>query len=405
MFSALRTGHTWLFLKRGFYFKVLQFKICFIDASELHYLPNNLYNKPLPSAQRNALYLATALSARQHQVTFIQEACAEVSQHGNLSIEPFPLTEDYWRAQDFDAIILINHLEPGLSIAPHKAPETALLLWNFHQPKHLSLLPMAQKEIQRHFDLVMMSNAALAQQFRAHYNTEFNDCTYLPVAITRTLRKRFSNIQSFTDTLPQALTLSFIQRPEQGLAETLDMFETLGQGFENLQLQVLLPAEERPWSSAESALIAHCKTLSNVTVFDPMPQPAYVEQLARSLVLCSPRVHLDPTHYGLLDSLATGNHSIALPCETLASMVESLVTWVDGDPEDTQLIRYTEAMATCLQGWVETPEAMIKQSFNNIATIGTYFTWDLRVWEFESLLFQLKKTLPKTLTDEASAPK
>jgi hypothetical protein len=379
---------------------MLRLKLCFIDASELHYIPNNLYNKPLPSAQRNALYLATALSARQHQITFIQEGCLQASQHENLSIEPFPEQDDYWQIQAFDAIILINHLAPGLNLAPHKPPTTALLLWSFHSPKHLSLKPLESKALQAPFDLVMLSNAVLAQEFKELYGTGC-DCTYFLVAMTRTLRKRFSNLKSFMDVLPKSLTLSFIQRPEQGLEETLYIFETLSQGFENLQLQVLLPAEERPWSKAEAALIQQCEDLDNVTVFSPMPQPAYVEQLARSHVLCSPRAHLDPTHYGILDSLATGNHSVALRCLTLESLGSELTTWVENDPEDTQLVRYTEALAKCLQAWLESPEAMIKQSFDHIATIGTYFTWDLRVWEFESMLFQLKKILPKSSTDAA----
>lgn len=395
MSNALRTGRTLSFLKRGSYFRMLRYKLCFIDASELHYQPNNLYNKPLPLAQRNALYLATALSARQHQVTFIQEGCLNASEHQNLSIEPFPTETDYWRNQAFDAIILINHLEPGLALAAQKPPHTALFLWSFHSPRHLSLLALTEKSIREHFDLVVFSNAVLAQQFREHHNTDFNACTYVLPAITRTLRKRFSNIKSFTDVLPKALTLSFIQRPEQGLEETLDIFETLSQGFENLQLQVLLPAEERPWSTAEAALIAQSERTNNVTVFAPMPQPAYVEQLARSHVLCSPRAHLDHNHYDLLDSLATGNHSIAIASATLESLGADLITWVEKEPEETQLIRYTEALAKRLQAWIQTPEAMIKHSFDNLATIGTYFTWDLRVWEFESLLFQLKKTLPK----------
>lgn len=384
---------------------MLRLNLCFIDASELHYVPNNLYNKPLPTAQRNALYLATALSTRKHQITFIQEGCLQASEHGNLSIEPFPSTVDYWKSQKFDAIILINNLEPGLELVPHKEPTTALLLWSFNPPKHISLLPFEKKEIQAHFDLVMFSNAILAQQFREHYNASLNTITYFPVAITRTLRKRFSNVKSFTDVLPKALTLSFIQRPEQGLEETLDIFETLCKGFKDLHLQVLLPTEERPWSKTEAALIQRCESHDGITVFAPMPQPAYVEQLAQSHVLCSPLAHRESNHYAILDSLAAGNHCISLPSETLESLGPNLVTWVDEAPEDTQLIRYTEALAKNLHAWLETPEAMIKQSFDNLATIGTYFTWDLRVWEFESLLFQVKKTLPKSSADESSALK
>lgn len=382
---------------------MLRFNLCFIDASELHYIPSNLYNKPLPTAQRNALYLATALSTRQHQVTFIQEGCFQSSEHGSLSIVPFPTSTDYWQNQQFDAILLINHLEPGLSLLPYKPQTTALLLWSLHPPKHIGLLPFTQKEVQTACDLVLFSNAVLAQQFREHYKLPFNAATYFPVAITRTLRKRFSHVQSFTNTLPKALTLSFIQRPEQGLEEALDIYDTLCQGFEGLHLQVLLPTEERPWSKAEEALLQRCESHEGITVFAPMPQPAYVEQLMQSHVLCSPKAHREDNHYAILDGLATGNHCLSLPSKTLETLGPNLVTWIDEAPEETQLVRYTEALAKCLQGWLETPEAMIKHSFDNLATIGTYFTWDLRVWEFESLLFQLKKTLPTSPKGEGSA--
>lgn len=368
---------------------MLVFHVAFVETSEIDYTPNSLYTSPLPVAQRNTLYLATALSTRGHQVTIFQAACDNKTTYGNLTIAPLA----HLKGQEtrFNTLVYVDNVGEMTQLPPIEEQDFSTILWSFQAPQHLSLLPFKSKDLHDQVELVLFANPVHRQPFSNLYEFPLERSGYFPVAMTRTLRKRFKNTLDFKSTRPAELTLSFIQRPEQGLQETLDIFETLQQGFKGLQLQVLLPCDERPWSDAEESLIERCKTDPNIRVYRPQNRPAYVEQLMQSHVLCAPAMARDPNNYGLIDALAAGCHCIVFEDPGIATLGKEGLDWVETLPEDSQWVRYTSALAKRLREWDEDPEAMVQDRFRAVAHMGTYFTWDLRVWEFESLLFQLRK--------------
>lgn len=369
---------------------MLQLKIAFVDPSELNYSPNSLYTQALPLAQRNILYLATALSARGHQITLFQAACETPLQQANLRIQPFP---ESWSSQTqaIDVVVHVNTLETLLELSQEASEHPLNILWSFEHPQHLSLLPLSNPALHTHVDLLLFSSPLYKTRFSERYGFPTQHMQIFPVAMTRTLRKRFPHTQALAEQLPEELTLCFIQRPEKGLSETLDMFETLKQGFKDLRLKVLLPAEERPWSTQENALLDRCQADPQIHVFSPLPRPAYVEQLIQSHILCAPALALEPTLYDLLDALAAGCDGVDLQRPELDSLGQDFMSTIAVEPLETQKVRYTQALAERLSAWDANPQEMIKKRFHVMAQMGTFFTWDLRVWEFESLVFQLQK--------------
>lgn len=384
-----KIGHIWLFLKRGFYFSMLTFKIAFIDHTENGYTPNSLYTQALPLAQRNVLYLATALSTRGHEVTLFQAGCQQPQQQANLSIQPLP--EDTSPYLSMDAVVHVNGLDALLPLSLASDEHPVNILWSFEHPQHISLLPLKDQRIHPHVDLLLFSNPAHKTRFIESYAFPAQHLQVFSVAMTRTLRKRFAHTQALADALPSELTLCFIQRPEKGLSETLDMFNILKQGFKHLQLKVLLPTEERPWSEQEKEILSRCEADAQIQVIQPLPRPAYVEQLIQSHVLCAPALMQTPTLYDLLDAIAAGCHGVSFADPALDALGKDVLSLIPAEPQKGQLARYTQALADLLKAWDTTPQDMIKNRFHAMAQMGTYFTWDLRVWEFESLVFQLKK--------------
>ncbi len=369
---------------------MLQLHIAFVDSSELAYAPNSLYTKPLPVAQRNVLYLATALSARGHHITLFQAACDTPLQQANLSVKPLP-EHGLSETQAMDVVVHINSLESLLELSREDAEHPLNILWSFEHPQHLSLLPLKNPALHPHVDLLLFSSPLYKPLINTQYGLPSQHMQVFPVAMTRTLRKRFPHTQAFAEQLPQELTLCFIQRPEKGLSETLDMFETLKQGFKDLRLKVLLPTEERPWSPQENTLLDRCQADPQIQVFSPLPRPAYVEQLIQSHILCAPRLALEPTLYDFLDALAAGCDGVDFQRPELDSLGQDLIRTIPMEPLESQTVRYTQALAERLSAWDANPQEMIKKRFHVMAQMGTFFTWDLRVWEFESLVFQLQK--------------
>ncbi len=371
---------------------MLKLKICVVDYSELAYTPKSMYTQPLPVAQRNALYLTTALNIRHHDIVLMQNGCQTAEVHKGLRLLPVSFDKTFWQEEAFDAVIFLDTVEAGVDIVPLLPAKARSVLWSTKPVEHVSLLGLKSKDHCKLFHKVVTTNTVLEKQLQQEFPLTEDQCTYLSVAMTRTLRKRFPHRQAFLDTLPESLTLSFVQRPEHGLAETLDLLEVLKQGFAELKLQVLLPAVESAWTEAELNLLDTCGKHPDVTVFDPMPQPDYVEQLAKSHVLCSPQAFRDTTGELLIDAIASGTHCVAPLNAGLGTLGQETVYWIDPEPEEDMLRRYAKALADLLHRWVDKPDLMVRHSFGNMATFGTYFTWDLRVWDWESLLFQLCKT-------------
>lgn len=367
---------------------MLNYRICIIEPSDFEYSLKSLYTEALPRRIIEVLYLASALSLRPHQVTLANHRAVSQTEHG---IVFQALSELNWETHDFDIILSVDDLSPAQALRESDS-KTPLILWSQQLSGHLSMLPLKQQARQHYWDAYVFETMDLSQQYLQHYQLQPSHTHYRWPTMIRTLRNRIHNIEDLSKVRSPQLTLAFTASPSQGLAELLQAFALLKQGFSELALWVLLPPGYDPEQKTEAIaqeVLEQARQSDGVTVFEPCPWPDYVNRLLKAHLVCNPRTATNPGGSQIIDALAAGCLVVAEKHPSLQNFTEKYLHSVDSEPAEDYLERYTQKIADLLAIFVNQPEKMSSHSLRQIAYLNTTFTWDLRVWEWESLMFQL----------------
>jgi len=382
---------------------MLNQKICLVDyTSETPYQSNSVYTQRLSRSQLNILYLATALAVRPNQITVLSERESS-SQSQNIIYEPLPLEpERFWLEADFDTVICVDSLQGSQDIKPYLPAKTNLVLWTHLPLEHLAMWPLGQPEMHTHWDAIVCASQFLAQSYINHFKLPVEKMSYFWPATVRTLRKRFTQTAELKQVRNASPTLAFTADPSHGLHHLIEMFTALQQGFADLNLHILLPSdfEEELSDEMTQQTLARCRQQPGIVVKEPVPWPSHVENLLQCHILCHPLAFMDLAGTHLIDALGAGCEMLAIahPGLQVFNCGEHII-WVEAEPADNYLRRYGQALAERLHQHIQDPEALLEKSIKQIADIQTYFTWDLRVWDWESLCYRLQKS--KVLANNA----
>lgn len=364
---------------------MLNLKIVLLDSSELAYGINSIYTQALNRSQLELLYLATALSLRPNQVTVLNHRSTPVQEQG---IHFLPLADYDWSQSEADLVIFTDTLENAPEVRAQLPERCKMVLWSHLPPEHIAMLGLQNEAIKALLQGFVFETALLSRLYQAKFGLPVENCFYRWPCMTRSLRRRITESNELLNLRNSHLTLAFTARPDQGLEQVLDMFEVLQAGFSALELLVLLPPAYAELSATGSlAAVERARSTPQVQVIEPAPWPSQVEHLFKAHVLCHPLAFTDLGCAQLIDPLATGCKAVLPDHPSLREVAREWAEWVSPEPSEDYLQRYTQAVAKVLQACQQDAETALKQAFRQVAGMGTYYTWDLRVWEWESLLY------------------
>lgn len=253
------------------------------------------------------------------------------------------------------------------------------------------MMPLMHDEVKNCFQAIVCENVLMRNFYVRYFSLSPERCYYRYPTMVRSLRKRFHSTHMLAAVRAPQLTLAYTAHPAHGLEQMLEMHQLLQQGFEGLKLRVLCRPELELASEPEGVqrLLARCRQTPDVEVLDPMPWPSWVDELQRCHVHCNPLGFLDPVGADLVDPLAAGCHVVAPDHPGLREMGREYVHWVSPEPDADYLVRYTQGVSQVLEKCLNHPAEQMVASFQQATHANTLFTWDLRVWEWESLLYHL----------------
>lgn len=370
---------------------MLNLKLCFVDPGPFHYSVNSLYNQPLPRTQVSLLYLVSALAVRPNQVTVLSRR-EHAETQGELTLLPYPEDlEAFWNAQDFDLIVVLNRPDLAVEIRPH-IQDTPLLLWMKVRPEHVAAQAFQDEALDALWTAYVFDSASQRQEYLSHFALSYHKCHYRWPGIIRSLRKRFMSSDELKDKRPQdRLVLAYTMLPEYGLKQICEIYRDISQSVSELSLKILLPPDYVPEHDTRShqQLLQACRESDDIEVLEGLPWTAYVEHLLEVHIVCNLLDCKLPNGDSMMDALAAGCALVASRHPSLEEVSKDHCIWVDMEPLEDYAGRYTRRLLELITAHREDPETMVKRGFRQMAEIQTYFTWDLRVWEWESLFFQL----------------
>jgi hypothetical protein len=370
---------------------MLNQKICLVDYSEQSYGLKSLYTEALPRPQLDLLYLASALSVRPNHVSVLCER-EDISESGTLRFEPLPQDpERFWREANYDLVVCLDSLAGASLIRPYLAQDVPLVLWSHLPPRHISMLPLQHAAVRDAWSAYVFESSVITKNYEEHYQLERARCNFRWPGMVRTLRKRFLTSEQLSAVRAPSLTMAFCADPASGLAQSLEIFQALKTEFSELKFNVFIKPGFEPELAAQTLkdLLQRCRETPDVEVLAAEPWPSQVEKLLSCHIICHPLAFQDLGCGELLDPLAVGCLAVLCEHEGLKEITGDQVFWVPPEPAEDYFGRYQRQVAEVLNALQNEPETMLERSFNQIARLNTHFTWDLRVWEWESLFYRI----------------
>jgi len=370
---------------------MLNLKICLLDFTGQNYDINSLYTESLSRSQLELLYLGTALSVRPNRITLMHERESAKEMH-SIQILPFPKDpKQFWSSSDYDLVICLDSLEGSQELRDYLPTKTTLILWTHLPPEHISMLALKDPKVNSIWSGIVCETASIKQGYIEQFQLPETQVHYRYPSIVRSLRQRFATSTELTQLRNPELTLAYTALPHHGLEHLFNLFQLLQEAFSKLQLRILLPPnyEESLAEGKVQKLLATCRKTSGVKVLESQPWPAYVEELLKCHILCNPLGFFDTAAAYTIDALAAGCQVISIMHPSIQEIAHDLPIWISHEPADDYLERYNLAVGDYLKHMLNNPEHALKRSFAQVAAVNTYYTWDLRVWEWESLFFKL----------------
>jgi glycosyltransferase involved in cell wall biosynthesis len=371
---------------------MLRLKLCFVDYTPMDYTPESPYLIPLGGSQSALCYLTAALAERGHQITLLNYTQTPGNWRGVTCI---PLPEEpaaFFSAHAFDAVISLNSLEPMTLIRPFLSPEIPMLLWTQHAIDQPAMVPLRHALIHQSWDhFIFVSHWQRASYLQAFGLDPARTSVRLN-AIGTPFHYLFPDRAALASGKAKVPTLAYTSSPGRGLTVLLDIFPLLREVFPQLQLKVFSSMqtwqqpEDEPWLQA---LYKRCRETEHVTLVGSLPQPELARELAQVHLLTYPNIYNETSCIALMEAMACGCDIVSTALGALPETTAGYAHLVAPDPGNTYVRRYVGVLLHALMLWLDDPETVLNRLSRQVLFANTRYTWQVRVWEWESLLYQL----------------
>lgn len=348
---------------------------CLLDPSGMSYHPGTPLKAPLGGSQSALSYLALALQARGHRVSFVLKGQPPPDSPVPIyALETLP--SDFWQ-QDFDLILLLNQAD---FIAEVDWPAVPLVFWNHHLPLTLSQSTLAQ--VKEH---------CAAMVFVSHWQQQgYLNCYELGSLPTEVIGNAIApHFAGKPTPLSRDPVLAYTSTPRRGLEMLLPIYQDLRREYPALELQIFssfavyqIPEE----ADGFATLYGLCRSLPGVSYRGGVPQPLLAEALRQTHLLAYPNLFPETFCTAALEALAAGCRVVtsalgALP-ETTAGYAR-LVPWHKQPSAFYQ--SYLHALGNEIEAWYRGASAWEQTRQEQADWAQAQHVWDVRVEAWESL--------------------
>jgi glycosyltransferase involved in cell wall biosynthesis len=370
---------------------MFQLQLCFVDPSLMDYTTETPYQKPLGGSQSALCYLSAALAERGHQVTILNNTSTPGLYRGveclTLPDEP----EEIFSERHFDAVISLNSLQPMSTIRPVLKPETPLLLWTQHTAEDVSMLALQHSMVQEAWDSFIFVSRWQQENYIARFGLNRERTTVRRNAIAPAFFYLYPDRASLVASKSKIPTLAYTSVPGRGLSILLDVFPLLREVFPQLQLQVfssLQTYQESDDTPELQALYQRCREIENVHLRGSLSQPELAKELAKVHILAYPNIFAETSCIAVMEAMACGCDIVTTQMGALPETTAGFARLVPPEPHDNYVRRYLCALTDALMLWIKEPQNVVDRLSKEVMHANRRNTWPVRIWEWESLLFQ-----------------
>lgn len=358
----------------------------------MDYTPESPYQIPLGGSQSALCYLSAALAQRGHQVMLLNNTRTPGLYRGveclTLPEEP----EEIFVKRRFDAVISLNSLLPMQTIRPFlESSQTPLLLWTQHTAEDVSMLALQHRLVQEAWDTFIFVSRWQQENYIQRFGLPRERTSIRRNAIAPDFAYLFPDKARLVGAKSKTPTLAYTSVPNRGLAVLLDIFPLMREIFPQLELQVFssMQTYQEPEDDPQlQALYQRCRETENVHLRGSLPQPLLAQELSKVHLLAYPNTFAETSCIAAMEAMACGCDIITTQMGALPETTAGFARLVPPEPHENYARRYLSALTDALMLWLKEPQAVVDRLSNQVMHTSRRNTWQVRIWEWESLLFQ-----------------
>lgn len=365
-------------------------KIIFVDSGPLSYDGSSLVNYYLGGTEGSMIYLAEELVKKNHEVIIVN-GTVNSTEYNNVKYVPretYYLNEEWWKAQDADAIVSLTG--PFYSNFWKKwCPKAKVFVWVHLSTEQPATADLGDPNKISHVDMVVGVSEWHYKNLKEGHKIE--KLTYVKNAINDNFKNLFTSAEELRQakSKPKACYTSAPYRGLELLAHSIPLYAKRME-FDIFSSMKLYQNED---SIDFEKLYLYCKSFVGVNYRGILPQKDLAKELRSSSFFTYPCIMEETFCLSLLESMAAGCKPIVTDIGALESTAKGKASVVHFSGANKAFIAsFTDAVLKEFMFYKTDPIAWSEQQFDQVVDINKNDTWDKRAEEWEKLFNEVQRS-------------
>jgi len=366
--------------------------LAFFDPINWNYDVGTPYERPLGGSQSAMCYLAVALAARGHAVTFYTATTRpRVYQDVNCRSCENISREDLAK---HDAMISLNGpADLCLTVRPFLPARCRLILWTQHAHDQPAMFPLQRPEVRAGWDAIACVSQWHAGSMQRQYNLDPRRVAVLRNAIGPAFANLFPDAAALARAKSSAMALAYTSTPFRGLNLLLSFFPEIYRNDPRVQLRIYSSMKVYFTDESKDAyanLYAHSRSMPGVEYVGSLPQPALAQSLKSATILSYPNTFPETSCIAVMEAMAAGLLIVTSDLGALPETTMGMGVLTPGPRDQQEITGFMQAYAEKLFGAIghigRDPENFWAARWEQVKATTTQYTWRIRAAEWEKFL-------------------
>jgi glycosyltransferase involved in cell wall biosynthesis len=286
-------------------------RIAFADFCGWDFHVQSVDTQPLGGSHSAACYLARALAAQGHDVSFFTHTTNPGMHAGVRCISIRAFSTEQLRALGLDVFVCLLGAGRGAMLREEIGPKTRLILWTQHSFDQPAMQPLTAPGERAFYDGFALVSDWQRGEFLQRFGLDPVRAKVLRNGVAPAFQDIFAEDEPILPAKASPPLLAYTSTPFRGLDLLLEAFPSIRKAVPGVRLHVYSSMQVYQTSPAEDQaeygrLYQRCRETAGVEYVGSLPQPALAKQLRSVTALAYPNSFPETSCIAALEALAAG---------------------------------------------------------------------------------------------------
>ena len=358
--------------------------IGFVNFTPLVYTVETPFEKPLGGSESALCYLSLFLARLGHKVKLF---CRVDKPKIIKKVFHFPVNKIFSKEalSNLDFLIVQNTPKYALELKQYLSPKTKLIFWSEHAFNQPDVSCLKNPEYRNLYDFFIFISLWQAEGFLNFFGLDKNRCFILRNAAAPFFIEKKIDLNEKKEPI-----LVYTSTPFRGLDILLEAFPLIKKKIGEAKLWIFSSMKVYQQNDHQfESLYQKAGSIEGVKYFGSVSQSLLAEKLSKASIFAYPNIFPETSCIAAMEAMALGLQIVTSNLGALPETTAGFAKLIDiGQDRNLYKEKFVEEVIDCIknQNSKETQMKLIRQ----MSLAKTFYNWELRAWEWEEVLKQIK---------------